>query len=95
MAISPRLMLFDEPTSAPDPQLVGEVLGVIRHLVDVGMTMIVVTHEVGFARNVADRIIFIDNGQIVERENRKTCWTTRNTNGRSGSCASCRRKRKP
>jgi len=60
-------MLFDEPTSALDPQLVGEVLGVIRQLADAGMTMIVVTHEVGFARDVADRIIFIDNGQIVEQ----------------------------
>jgi polar amino acid transport system permease protein len=67
LAISPRLMLFDEPTSALDPQLVGEVLGVIRQLADAGMTMIVVTHEVGFARDVADRIIFIDNGQIVEQ----------------------------
>jgi polar amino acid transport system permease protein len=67
LAISPRLMLFDEPTSALDPQLVGEVLGVIRQLADAGMTMIVVTHEVGFAREVADRIIFIDDGQIVEQ----------------------------
>jgi polar amino acid transport system permease protein len=67
LAISPRLMLFDEPTSALDPQLVGEVLGVIRQLADAGMTMIVVTHEVGFARDVADRIIFIDDGQIVEQ----------------------------
>ena len=67
LAISPRLMLFDEPTSALDPQLVGEVLGVIRQLADAGMTMIVVTHEVGFARDVADRIVFIDDGQIVEQ----------------------------
>jgi polar amino acid transport system permease protein len=67
LAISPRLMLFDEPTSALDPELVGEVLGVIRQLADAGMTMIVVTHEVGFARDVADRVIFIDDGQIVEQ----------------------------
>jgi polar amino acid transport system permease protein len=67
LAVSPRLMLFDEPTSALDPELVGEVLGVIRQLADAGMTMIVVTHEVGFARDVADRVIFIDNGQIVEQ----------------------------
>jgi polar amino acid transport system permease protein len=67
LAISPRLMLFDEPTSALDPELVGEVLSVIRQLADAGMTMIVVTHEIGFARDVADRIIFIDDGQIVEQ----------------------------
>jgi polar amino acid transport system permease protein len=66
LAISPRLMLFDEPTSALDPELVGEVLAVIRHLAEAGMTMIVVTHEVRFAREVADRVIFMDDGQIVE-----------------------------
>ena len=66
LAISPRLMLFDEPTSALDPELVGDVLGVIRRLADTGMTMIVVTHEVRFAREVADRVIFMDNGVIVE-----------------------------
>jgi len=59
-------MLFDEPTSALDPELVGEVLGVIRGLAEAGMTMIIVTHEVGFAREVADRIVFIDDGAIVE-----------------------------
>jgi polar amino acid transport system permease protein len=67
LAIAPRLMLFDEPTSSLDPELVGEVLRVIRQLADAGMTMIVVTHEIGFAREVADRIIFIDEGQIVEQ----------------------------
>jgi polar amino acid transport system permease protein len=66
LAISPRVMLFDEPTSALDPELVGEVLGVIRGLAEAGMTMIIVTHEVGFARDVADRIVFIDDGVIVE-----------------------------
>jgi polar amino acid transport system permease protein len=66
LAISPRLMLFDEPTSALDPELVGEVLAVIRRLAEAGMTMIVVTHEVRFAREVADRVIFMDDGQIVE-----------------------------
>ncbi len=66
LAISPRLMLFDEPTSALDPELVGEVLAVIRSLAEGGMTMIVVTHEVRFAREVADRIVFMDDGQIVE-----------------------------
>jgi polar amino acid transport system permease protein len=66
LAISPRLMLFDEPTSALDPELVAEVLAVIRRLAEAGMTMIVVTHEVRFAREVADRVIFMDHGQIVE-----------------------------
>jgi polar amino acid transport system permease protein len=66
LAISPRLMLFDEPTSALDPELVGEVLAVIRRLADAGMTMIIVTHEVHFAREVADRIVFMDGGQVVE-----------------------------
>lgn len=59
-------MLFDEPTSALDPELVGEVLGVMRELATEGMTMIVVTHEVGFAREVADHVVFIDGGVIVE-----------------------------
>ncbi|MBV9288917.1 MAG: amino acid ABC transporter permease/ATP-binding protein [Hyphomicrobiales bacterium] len=66
LAISPRLMLFDEPTSALDPELVAEVLAVIRRLAETGMTMVVVTHEVRFAREVADRVIFMDQGQIVE-----------------------------
>ena len=67
LAISPRLMLFDEPTSALDPELVGEVLAVIRRLAEAGMTMIVVTHEVRFAREVADRVIFMAEGHIVEQ----------------------------
>ena len=67
LAISPRLMLFDEPTSALDPELVSEVLAVIRRLAEAGMTMIVVTHEVRFARDVADRVIFMDDGRIVEQ----------------------------
>jgi len=66
LAISPRLMLFDEPTSALDPELVGEVLAVIRRLAEAGMTMIVVTHEIRFAREVADRVVFMDEGHIVE-----------------------------
>jgi polar amino acid transport system ATP-binding protein len=60
-------MLFDEPTSALDPELVGEVLNVMKALADSGMTMIVVTHEVGFAREVADQVVFMDDGAIVER----------------------------
>jgi polar amino acid transport system permease protein len=67
LAVSPKLMLFDEPTSALDPELVGEVLTALRHMAEAGMTMIVVTHEVRFAREVADRIVFMDEGQIVEQ----------------------------
>lgn len=66
LAMGPKAMLFDEPTSALDPELVGEVLEVMRSLAADGMTMIVVTHEMGFARQVADRVIFMDQGQIVE-----------------------------
>jgi polar amino acid transport system permease protein len=67
LAIRPKLMLFDEPTSALDPELVGEVLAVIRRLAEAGMTMIIVTHEIRFARDVADRVIFMDDGRIVEQ----------------------------
>ncbi|MBN9508731.1 MAG: amino acid ABC transporter permease/ATP-binding protein [Alphaproteobacteria bacterium] len=66
LAIRPTLMLFDEPTSALDPELVGEVLGVMRKLAEAGMTMIVVTHEMRFARQVGDRVIFMDEGRVVE-----------------------------
>jgi polar amino acid transport system ATP-binding protein len=66
LALRPRLMLFDEPTSALDPELVGEVLSVIRDLAASGMTMIVVTHEIGFAREVADTVVFLDDGRVVE-----------------------------
>ncbi|QSG15502.1 amino acid ABC transporter ATP-binding protein [Halapricum desulfuricans] len=67
LAMDPDLMLFDEPTSALDPELVGEVLGVMRDLADDGMTMLAVTHEMGFARSVASRLTFLENGRIVER----------------------------
>ncbi len=67
LAISPPLILFDEPTSALDPELVGEVLGAMRRMAEAGMTMLVVTHEVRFAREVADRVVFIDEGVIVEQ----------------------------
>jgi polar amino acid transport system ATP-binding protein len=66
LAMKPKLMLFDEPTSALDPELVGEVLQVMRGLAQSGMTMIVVTHELGFAREVAHRVVFMDRGAIVE-----------------------------
>ncbi|MFB9522991.1 MULTISPECIES: amino acid ABC transporter ATP-binding protein [Streptomyces] len=67
LAMDPRLMLFDEPTSALDPELVGDVLAVMRSLADEGMTMLVVTHEMGFAREVADRVVFMDGGVVVEQ----------------------------
>jgi polar amino acid transport system ATP-binding protein len=66
LAMKPKLMLFDEPTSALDPELVGEVLDVMKDLARGGMTMIVVTHEIGFAREVADTVVFMDGGVIVE-----------------------------
>ncbi|WP_272955848.1 amino acid ABC transporter ATP-binding protein [Agrobacterium larrymoorei] len=67
LAIKPKLMLFDEPTSALDPELVGEVLATMRDLAKQGLTMIVVTHEIGFAREAADRVVFMDGGVIVEQ----------------------------
>ena len=67
LAMQPKAILFDEPTSALDPELVGEVLAVMRDLASSGMTMIVVTHELGFAREVASDVIFMDKGEIVER----------------------------
>ncbi len=66
LCMEPQVMLFDEPTSALDPEMVGEVLDVMKELAHEGMTMVVVTHEMGFAREVADRVIFMDEGQIVE-----------------------------
>jgi len=67
LAMEPQLMLFDEPTSALDPEMIGEVLDVMRELARAGMTMIIVTHEMGFAREVADRVIYVDKGQIIEQ----------------------------
>ncbi|MFE5634496.1 ectoine/hydroxyectoine ABC transporter ATP-binding protein EhuA, partial [Streptomyces sp. NPDC056542] len=66
LAMEPKLMLFDEPTSALDPELVGDVLDVMRGLAEDGMTMIVVTHEMGFAREVGDNLVFMDGGVVVE-----------------------------
>jgi polar amino acid transport system ATP-binding protein len=67
LAMRPSVVLFDEPTSALDPELVGEVLAVMRDLADAGTTMIAVTHEIGFARQAAHRVVFMDEGQIVEQ----------------------------
>ncbi len=71
LAMNPKVMLFDEPTSALDPEMVGEVLDLMRELANEGMTMVIVTHEMGFAREVANRIIFIDDGVIKEENNPK------------------------
>ena len=76
LAMQPRLMLFDEPTSALDPELVGEVLDVMRGLAADGMTMVVVTHEMGFARRAADSVVFMDHGQIVEQAEPETFFTS-------------------
>jgi polar amino acid transport system ATP-binding protein len=69
LAMDPKLMLFDEPTSALDPELVGEVLDVMRDLASDGMTMVVVTHEIGFAREVGDTLVFMDGGEVLESGN--------------------------
>jgi polar amino acid transport system ATP-binding protein len=72
LAMQPKLMLFDEPTSALDPELVGEVLDVMRGLAEDGMTMVVVTHEMGFAREVGDKVVFMDGGVVVEQGDPKS-----------------------
>ena len=69
LAMKPDIMLFDEPTSALDPEMIGEVLGLMKDLAEEGMTMVVVTHEMGFAKSVANRILFMDEGQILEESN--------------------------
>ncbi len=71
LAMKPKVMLFDEPTSALDPEMVGEVLDVMRKLAKAGMTMVIVTHEMGFAREVGDRLLFVDEGRIIEQGNPK------------------------
>ena len=72
---NPKIMLFDEPTSALDPEMVGEVLKVMKDLAEEGMTMVIVTHEMGFAREVADRVIFMDQGYILEEGDPKEIFT--------------------
>ena len=81
LAMEPKALLFDEPTSALDPEMVGEVLDVIKNLAASGVTMIVVTHEMGFARQVADRVIFMDAGQIVEQGSPNEIFDTQKKNG--------------
>ncbi len=75
LAMHPVIMLFDEPTSSLDPELVGEVLNVMKQLAEEGMTMVVVTHEMGFAKEVADWVVFIDDGKIVEQSDPKEMFT--------------------
>jgi general L-amino acid transport system ATP-binding protein len=75
LCMKPKIMLFDEPTSSLDPEMIGEVLDVMVELADTGMTMVVVTHEMGFARKVADTMVFMENGKIVEVSPPKTFFT--------------------
>src|SRR6266851_4565236 len=79
VGMQPKIMLFDEATSALDPELVGEVLSVIRQLADEGMTMVIVSHEMLFAREVADRIVFMDEGLIVEEGSPQAIFTSPRT----------------
>ena len=76
MAVRPKAMLFDEPTSALDPELVGEVLSVMKTLAAEGMTMVIVTHEMGFAAHAASRVVFMDSGRIVEEGPPQTLFAT-------------------
>ena len=82
----PDLLLFDEPTSALDPELVGEVLAVMRELAREGMTMVVVTHEMGFARDAASRIVFLDRGRVVETAAPKGSSPRPRPSARASSC---------
>ena len=85
--MKPEIMLFDEPTSALDPELVGEVLNVMLDLAKEGMTMVVVTHEIGFAREVADQIVFMDGGVVVEQGRTGGSSTIRRSRGLRTSCS--------
>ena len=95
LAMKPKLMLFDEPTSALDPELVGEVLDVMKQLALDGMTMVVVTHEIGFAKEVADGVALMDGGVIVEKGPPRRCWSTRKRSAPSSFSPRCwpRRRR--
>ena len=79
--MKPEVMLFDEPTSALDPEMVGEVLDVMRGLAMEGMTMVVVTHEMGFAREVGNRVLFVDHGQIIEEKPPQEFFTPESAQG--------------
>jgi polar amino acid transport system ATP-binding protein len=79
LAMRPKVMLFDDPTSSLDPEMVGEVLSVIRDLVDDGMTTVIVTHEMGFAREIAGRVVVFDRGEIVETGRPETIFTNPQT----------------
>lgn len=77
--MNPKVILFDEPTSALDPEMVKEVLAVMKNLADSGMTMLIVTHEMGFAREVADRILFLDGGKLIEDASPEQFFTAPST----------------
>lgn len=87
LAMRPELILFDEATSALDPELVGEVLSVMQALARGGLTMVVVTHEMGFARDVADRVLFLDEGRVAEPARRSSSSEHRGPNGPDSSCS--------
>ncbi|BDZ45525.1 polar amino acid ABC transporter ATP-binding protein [Naasia aerilata] len=87
LALKPRLLLFDEPTSALDPELVGDVLSLMRELAAEGWTMVVATHELQFAREVANEVLFMDGGVIVERGRRRRCSAARTRSARGASCS--------
>jgi aspartate/glutamate/glutamine transport system ATP-binding protein len=89
LAMEPKIMLFDEPTSALDPEMINEVLEAMADLARGGMTMVVVTHEMGFARRVADRVIFMDEGRIVEEGEPRRVFESRSTRGPGGSSTRC------
>ena len=96
LAMNPDVMLFDEPTSALDPEMVGEVLEIMKELADDGMTMVVVTHEMGFAREVATRVLFMDGGNIVEQNRISSLQIRRTRDSRTfcrRSSKNCRRRR--
>ena len=89
LAMKPKIMLFDEPTSALDPEMIGEVLLVMKDLATTGITMAVVTHEMGFAREVAHRVAFIDGGTILELAPPKTSSSIPSMNGQKSFSTSC------
>ncbi len=95
LAMQPKLMLFDEPTSALDPELVGDVLEAMKQLAVEGMTMIVVTHEMGFAREVADEVVFMDDGSWSRRGHPPRCSNARAMSARGRSCPRCSERISP